>query len=340
MRGRMSSLKERILGLLKSYKGSWIPQSHIHRALGVSKSRVSEILGELEKEGLVARRVVGRSKIVYVYPDVGEREVEAVGRLIRVGLVFSSEYLFMSAFAKGLEASGYRVEVRVFNDGIKATRALAEGLVDIAVSPLVGQLYLYPTYRTYRIILAGLWGGFRVLSLGKPGPIHSSAISTMDYARRVAVARGGLEADETRYYWSSDEVLKIKPGEGYVVTWHPIYLKLVEEGARVVYGPEELDVKFCCTLGVSTAVSKRARRAIARAYFNALETYAREPERGLEYYSSLTGIDTSTLKSATREYRVAEGLDIKLVRGILREYAPTIPAHSIYEEAVEAEMLE
>uniref|UniRef100_A0A7J3XYU3 MarR family transcriptional regulator n=1 Tax=Thermogladius calderae TaxID=1200300 RepID=A0A7J3XYU3_9CREN len=335
----MSSLKERILGLLKSYKGSWIPQSHIHRALGVSKSRVSEILAELEKEGLVARRVVGRSKIVYVYPDIGEREVETVGKLIRVGLVFSSEYLFMSAFAKGLEASGYRVEVRVFNDGIKATRALAEGLVDISVSPLVGQLYLYPTYRTYRIILAGLWGGFRVLSLGRPGPIHSSAISTMDYARRVAVARGGLEADETRYYWSSDEVLKIKPGEGYVVTWHPIYLKLVEEGARVVYEPEELDVKFCCTLGVSTAVSNRARRAIARAYFNALETYAREPERGLEYYSSLTGINISTLKSATREYKVAEGLDIKLVRGILREYAPTIPARSIYEEAVETEAL-
>ena len=336
----MSSLKERILGLLKSYKGSWIPQSHIHRALGVSKSRVSEILAELEKEGLVARRVVGRSKIVYVYPDVGEREVEAVGRLIRVGIVYSSEYLFMSTFAKGLEASGYRVEVRVFNDGIKATRALAEGLVDIAVSPLVGQLYLYPTYRTYRIILAGLWGGFRVLSLGEPGPIYSSAISTMDYARRVAVARGGLEADGTRYYWSSDEALKIKRGEGYVVTWHPIYLKLVEEGAKVVYGPEELDVKFCCTLGVSTAVSNRARRAIARAYLNALEAYAREPERGLEYYSSLTGIDTSILKSAAREYKVAEGLGIKLVRGILREYAPTVPAHSIYEEAVETETLE
>ncbi|MEM1606243.1 MAG: hypothetical protein QXW41_08380 [Fervidicoccaceae archaeon] len=43
------NLRDRILELLSSFQGERIPQSYIHRALGASKSRVSEILSELER---------------------------------------------------------------------------------------------------------------------------------------------------------------------------------------------------------------------------------------------------------------------------------------------------
>lgn len=46
----------------------------------------------------------------------------------------------------------------MYRDGLEATIALAKNAVDLALSPLVGQLYMYPVYRTYRIILAGLKG--------------------------------------------------------------------------------------------------------------------------------------------------------------------------------------
>jgi predicted transcriptional regulator len=68
-----SGIRDRIIEILREHQGSHIPQAYIHRALGVSKSRVSEILSELEREGLISRISIGRSKVIYIYPGLSER---------------------------------------------------------------------------------------------------------------------------------------------------------------------------------------------------------------------------------------------------------------------------
>ncbi|MGC8678938.1 MAG: DUF7343 domain-containing protein, partial [Fervidicoccaceae archaeon] len=65
-------LRDRIIELLSTIQGNAVPQSFIHKSLTASKSRVSEILAELEREGLIRRRQVGRSKIVYVPSGISE----------------------------------------------------------------------------------------------------------------------------------------------------------------------------------------------------------------------------------------------------------------------------
>ncbi len=330
------SLRERVWELLSGYQGSRVPQSFIHRALGASKSRVSEILAELERQGLIAREVVGRSKVVYVYPGFSERAREPAGRVLRLGLVYSSEYLFLGGFVKRLESRGVRVEVVVFRDGLRATRALAEGAVDMALSPLPGQLYLYPAYRTFRVVPAGVRGGFRVMASGRPGPVYSSMISTMDYARGVAVSRGLLEAEGTAYFDDPSQVSSRPPRRGFVVAWHPVYLELAGRGFKPVLGPDDLGVEFCCTLGVSNSLGGRLAAVAARAYREAVEEYGRQPDKWLEYYSALTGIELGALKNAAGEYRPAE-LDEKAVAGVARAVTPSIPAPAAHEGALAGE---
>jgi predicted transcriptional regulator len=330
----MSTVKRRIIEFLKSYQGVIIPQSHIHRALGVSKSRVSEVLRELELEGLIERHSIGKSKVVYIKPGFSERRVEVQSKVLKLGLVYSSEYLFLGGFIKRLVKRGYSVEVRVYRDGLRATRALAEGEVQAVLSPLVGQLYLYPAYKTYRVVLRGLRGGFRVLYKEGSSIIYSSLISTMDYVRYYALSRRLVEATSTVYYTDPSDLRELSIKGGYVVTWHPVYLELENRGFKAIYTPSDLDADFCCTLGVSRTLSERDYTLVKKAYFESLEDYSKRPEKYLEYYSALTGIDTPILKSATREYTIASELDSKAIDKVVSVFAPSVPSRDLYHEAV------
>ncbi|MEM0059242.1 MAG: transcriptional regulator [Desulfurococcaceae archaeon] len=332
-----TSLKNKVLELLRNHQGSYVPQSFIYRALGASKSRVSEILSELEHEGLISRITVGRTKIVYIYPQLREADFELKQRVLKLGIVFSSEYLFLGDFIKKLREKNINVEVIVYRDGLEATIALAKNAVDLALSPLVGQLYIYPVYRTYKVILAGLKGGFRVLSSKAGDAVYSSIISTMDYVRHYLVSRKLIEASETLYYKDPGQITSLfKRKGGYVVTWHPVYLELEKHGFRELYTPSELEIDFCCTLGISNTVGKRTYKLIKEAYLASIDEYARNPGRNIEYYASLTGIDTSVLKTAVDEYKVSSELGFETIDKLVNAYAFNIPSRSKYIEACDA----
>jgi predicted transcriptional regulator len=330
----MSSIKKRVLEFLKNYQGSYIPQSHIHRALGVSKSRISEILRELESEGFIIRQNIGKSKIVYVNPGIFEKYLEIQHRVLKIGIVYSSEYLFLGGFIKRLKKRGFSVNILIYRDGLRASRALAEGLVHVTLSPLVGQLYLYPTYRTYRIILAGLQGGFRVLRKVGSSRVYSSMISTMDYVRYYSQSKGLVEASTTIYYSDPSNLHIARRDGGFVVTWHPVYLELEKWSFKTLYTPSDLDVEFCCTLGVSNTITQREYKILEKTYIEALDEYSSRPSRYIDYYSTITGIDTSILKSAIKEYSVSSELSLKTINKVLYTYTPTLPNREIYYEAI------
>lgn len=327
-----TNLKTRVIELLKNYQGSYIPQSYIHRALKASKSRVSEILRELELEGLISRVLIGKTKIVYVYPQYEELDTETT-RKLKLGIVYSSEYLFLGGFVKRLRDKGIEVEVLVYRDGLEATMALARGAIDLALSPLIGQLYVYPAYRTYRVVLSGLRGGFRVLCSRTRREIYSSIISTMDYVRYYVVSSNLVDASRTIYYRDPDQLSQAIKRGGYVVTWHPVYLDLERRGLKTMYTWRDLDLEFCCTLGVSSTVGRKTSVLVKNAYENSIEEFKKNPEKGIEYYASLTGIETSILKSAINEYQVSEDLGLKTMDNITKAFTFNVPSRSVFYEA-------
>lgn len=328
-------LRDRIISLLSGLQGDAIPQSFLHRSLSASKSRVSEVLSELEKEGLIKRKQVGRSKIIYVQEGISERRSEEREKKITIGIVYSSEYLFLFHFLERLKEEGIEAEVKVFSEGIEAIDALGHGKIEISISPLVGQVIMYPIYESYSIVAKGMGRGYRILWKEGGEKVFSSKLSTMDYIRSIALKRKIIEGGKTLYYRSSEELIKeARKEKGYVVTWHPIYKKLEEIGFKEVETEGLIENELCCSLGISNVLKKETREKIFTSYMKSLEDYEKSKEKYLDAYSLITGIDVVFLKDAVKEYKLFEGESRSVLSELLNNLSPAVPHVSIFQKAI------
>lgn len=331
-------LRETILKLLSSMQGKEIPQSYIHRALNASKSRVSEILKELERNGLIERRSIGRSKIIYVKKGIAEKIIKHELKTLRLGIVYSSEYLFLGYFIDEMREKGYSVHVEVFKDGLDTTRALAEGEIDLALSPLVSQLYMYPLYKSYRIIAGGMTGGFKILKSPNEGEgivVYSSRISTMDYIRSEYIEKSGLRGTaKTIYFKYPDLVSSPNRIKGYVILWHPLYHLFRNKGFQDLTSKTGISIGNCCTLAASNIFDSETMELIRKTYLDSINRYIGDPYRYLSYYSAVTGIPVSVLSDAAESYKPSPEVDIQTIRGIVSKLNNGLPDSTIYYEAL------
>ncbi len=328
-------LRDRIIELLSTIQGNAVPQSFIHKSLTASKSRVSEILAELEREGLIRRRQVGRSKIVYVPSGISEIERSGEKKKISLGIVYSSEYLFLGYFLKRLKEAGLEIEVKVFSDGIEATDSLAHGSIDLSISPFVGQLLMFPLFESYTIIAKGMGKGYNIMYKEGGEAVHSSKMSTMDYIRSVALKRGIIYSDTISYYSSIDELLrKAHEKKGYVVTWHPIFRFLEKMGFRRIDFEGIVKNELCCSLGISNILGNKMKDKIAELYVKSLEDYLGKKDKYIETYSAITGIEVPLLKDAIKEYEVFEGEGRNAAIEVLENISTSIPHKSEFLKAL------
>ncbi|MEM1628541.1 MAG: MarR family transcriptional regulator [Desulfurococcaceae archaeon] len=328
------NLRDRILELLSSFQGERIPQSYIHRALGASKSRVSEILSELERDGLIKRYKIGRTSFIHVYKGIKERENIIGPRTLRIGIVYSSEYLFLGFLSKKFRDNGLDPRVIVYDDGLDVIKAIAHGEIDLGLSPLVGQLYLYPVYRSYRILARGMSGGFKALYREGLDVVYSTRLSTMDYVRYTLSKDNVIGYSKTMYYSSPSQLLNkaLKTG-GYVITWHPLYRVLVEKEFREIEVYENNALNgVCCSLAVSNIVPPSLRSSVVELYENALSDYSKNPDKFLEYYSAITGINTSVLKTAINDYKVSQSDQNMYINEILSMFTAKVLDKDIYKD--------
>lgn len=327
-------LRDKLIGLLSEIEGREVPQSYLHRALGASKSRISEILSELEREGLLERRAIGRSKLVYVREGAFRRAQKAGARAIKVGVVYSSEYVFLGYFREKLRELGLELEIKVYGDGLEVVDALGRGLIDLGLSPLVGQLYMYPVYRSYKVIAGGMGGGYRVLYREGEDVVYSSLLSTMDYVRYSSTKSGIISSSKTRYYHSPEELLIVAAKGGYVVTWNPLYKQLVKRGFKVVHEPDKANLHVCCSLAAANHLPRELVYALRDAYVESLLDYERGPERHIEYYSVVTGIPADIVKGVIDDYSPQLEISPKYVNDILSGAPLSVPEKGVYLEGL------
>ncbi|MEM4032465.1 MAG: hypothetical protein QW501_03060 [Zestosphaera sp.] len=318
-------VREKVLEALRARAGELVPQSYLHKSLRTSRSRVSEVLSELEREGLVTRVRVGSQYLVKLLDFSGE----PVGRLktLHVGIVWSSEYPFLSLFAKKVkEKLNAVIKISVFASSVQATKALVLGDLELALTPAITQLYFYAVFKDFKMIGGGAYGGSKVLVKDSVNAhtTYSSELSTMDLVRSLTTREGIIPTDTlTKYFRSPEEILKAAytGAAKYVVVWHPIYRRLEEIGYREVLRSEELGVTYCCTLAASNTVPKEMRRALSRIYRESLEEYVKAPEKWVEWYALQVGIPRDVVADSLKEYRVNPSLS----RVELYRYASRIP---------------
>lgn len=332
---KQTRIIQKILDIL-SKNPEGIQQSQLPNLLNISKSYLSIILKDLEKQGLVQRIKIGTTYIVkplqiYHKPS---------GRILRMGIVWSSEYLFLGYFVKMVKDSmDIEIEVNIYPNAIQTITEMIKGNIDIALSPLITELYGYILSRNIIIAGGGASGGSYIyeISGSRKNVIVSSNVSTMDLCRYIAIKRRVIDVSDTNYFYSPSEAISIvKRGLAkYAVVWHPLSLYIEMLGARKVLECGDLEeIYHCCTLAISKSLGFEIIERLSSIYKISIERFLADPTRFLEWYSLKTNIDVSLLRKAVNLYRYNPEIDKRSLSLLLDTLSIEIPSRNEIMKAV------
>ena len=294
----MSESKTKIIDILK--KVGEIPQSELVKLSGLSKSRLSEILSELEKQGLIERkRGLGKSL-----------NVRLSNKFIRLGIIRAAEYPFIIPFVNSLKEKGYFVDIRVYENGLKLTKDLVEGKINLGFSPIVTQLFFKKIFNNFEIIAGGAKGGGGIIGDSLCNSVGSTSMSSMEIWSLL------FNPDlDLKNYDSPDSMIDDleKHKISAVAIWEPYFTILSNKGYRILHKFEAL---HCCTLAIRNELDSEL---IKRIYEDSFSIFLSQKDRWINDYASLLNSDYLVLKESVKNYVFDSYLDLNEVRRNLRK---------------------
>ncbi len=330
-------LREKILQLLREHpKG--LRQVDIARSLNASRSRVSEIIRELEASGIVERiREEGIVKITLKNPV--DSATSTAGKILRLGIIWSSEYPFITPFAKKLrDKLGYTLEVIVYSNGLDATWDLVLGKIDLALTPMITQLLYASLTNKLKIIGGGATGGASIIinPEGRTNVGASTKASTMDLCLTRAWKILGRREEKRIYANSGEELVrKLVRGEAEIVAiWEPLATRLKNMGYREICSCKDIGVNHCCTLAANSSLDQDLLRKISILYHEAIRDYRRDPYKWLGWYSAKIGISVNALKHDIRFYEYKDHLEVEESIKLIKNTGVKIPDPIILRDIV------
>jgi len=301
----LGTTASRLLMLVAAEPGVSVSEAALK--LGLAKSTVSETSRLLELRGLIRR--VRRGPLVLLYPStaIGGQGAggggEASRKTLTLGVVRASEYLFLPHFIKLLREHGVVVRVRVYDNGIEATHDLADGRIDLAISPLLTQLLFYALTDSFKVIGGGAYGGAFVIRLGvETGIAYTTKASTMELCLNVS----GVDVGERVYASSGREIYEaaLRGKASVVALWEPYASLLkssVKSTVREIVSCSELGIVNCCTLAAHRSLAS-LYTLLSSLYARALEEYSRRPWAMIAWYSRVMGLNEDLVKKTASSY--------------------------------------
>jgi len=328
-------LRERILELLKQYpKG--LRQIDIARALGASRSRVSEVVKELEKAGLIVKFKESGSHLIRLSTTT---EYKVFKKTLKLGIIWSSEYPFITPFTKFLKRRmEIDLDIVVYENGLDATWDLVSGNIDLVLSPLATQILYYALTNRLLIIGAGAAGGAEVLENTRCycRLATSTKASTMDMCTARAIKEGFIEIDDIIYENSGEQILRnLVIGKAkYATLWEPLTRRARVLGMKSIINCYDLEVSYCCTLAAYSGLDHKVIETITKLYSDAIKEFLRNPLRWIDWYSAKVGIEKELIKRSINTYVYKEYIDMKEAERTLELSGLTIPSPLIIKDAV------
>ena len=181
-------------------------QSNIYKALSVSKSRVSEVLKDLEERNVISRQKIGKNYLVSLNSYVKE-----IGGSIRIGIIRSSEYGYIIPLRKMVKDRGIELNVKVYDNGIEVMKDLVMGKLDFGISPTISQIFFaYAGFPVKMVAPAGSGGGYLFSNTNDKKPrALSSRLSTMELIMRTAV-NSSIMRDPAQVSYFDDPRVAVK----------------------------------------------------------------------------------------------------------------------------------
>jgi predicted transcriptional regulator len=310
-------LRGRLLKLLERYGRDGVSQGELVEVTGYSKSWISELLKELEERGVIAR-VPGPGKtkrvVLSKYLD------PSLGKVVRLGLVRASEYLFLQNFISRLRSHGYEVELVIFGSVSEATAALARAEVHLAIAPIYTQAVFRALGAPIRAYPGGAIGGASLVYRDLEGPILSSRASTMEVATVVLSKFLGTEPSKLGYYRVPEEGVEalIHGRTSALTIWEPYATHLESLGFRRIRLSDFIGKYYCCTLARHENLSHRASDDVKESWTEALAEARKSRLVGEPL--SILGMDRSAAERALKEYEYLEHIEWEYIKNVL-DYA-------------------
>ncbi|MBP1357040.1 MAG: MarR family transcriptional regulator [Sulfolobus sp.] len=294
----MSDSKSKIINILKTV--GEIPQSELVKISGLSKSRLSEILSELEREGLIERR-----------RHIGKNlSVRLSHKFLRLGIIKAAEYPFVIPFIKLLTDKGFNVDIVIYDNGLSLTKDLVKGKINLGFSPVVTQLFFKKIFNNFDILAGGAKGGGGIIGQSFCDSIGSTSMSSMEIWSLL------YNPDLDLKTYESPELMieALKRREiGAVAIWEPYFTLLSNKGYNVFHKFEAL---HCCTLAVSNDLDKDL---IKRIYEDSFSIFLSQKDRWVSDYSNLLNMDYPIIREAVKNYVFDYYLDLNEIRRNLRK---------------------
>ncbi len=315
--------EEKIIRLLDEVGEEGILQSEIPRILNLSKSTVSEILSDLESKGEIIRKEISaRSyrvwKVVHFpspFPD-----------LLRLGILKSTEYAYLV-----IAALKNDVIIKLFDDPINLTRALSQGRVDMAASPLLTQMIMGILIKNFKIVrIVAKNGSGIVFSNSQTGVFGTTEMSTMDRNLRKFLA---IYGGKGIHYFNSPESMieSLKRGEieGLAI-WEPYLTRLREDGFKVRYFNELVGDFICCSLAINIESLSMNRKKI-RDFLDSYDRICNKElgEEELNLLAEILRFDRTLIKKSIRNYQFCPKTDVDEIITYIMESGVNLSKESL-----------
>ncbi len=356
----MGRVEKALLDILKENNGEAY-QSELVRRSGFSRSRVSEVLTEMKRNGLVSKIPLGIGKnfAVSLCSDTEERGTrrthEKTRKRIRLGFTRAAEYPFVLPFRKILkDRFDLDLDLRIYENGIDVTRDLSLLRLDLGIAPILTQFMFYSLGSPIKIIAPAGSGGSSLLASNRKRSkqamhrdrgatelkVASTKLSTMELLLRSSVNGHVLPQSSSVVYSSSPEEMMNDLESRRVdaaCIWEPYATMLLakkKDEYRSVIRYNDIGEHLCCALATGNHLDEPVVRRIQRAFSVSLEQCKSNHDSFVAPYSALTGFDWKLLGQVSGEYSYPMELDLGMISRQFKRAGIRIPSPFSVRDAI------
>jgi predicted transcriptional regulator len=340
-----------ILEILEKSEGGEIYQSELVRKIGFSKSRVSEVLSSLEKDGLISKIPLGKNFRVVATKRSKEtfshnKKSRSVTKILRLGMIRASEYPFVLPFEKDLrEKMGIMLRFQIYENGTDLSRDLSLLRLDLGIAPVLTHFVFYSIGSPIKMIAPAGSGGAAILA--KKPRVHAAdnfevattKLSTMELMLRSSINKGDIPRSSNIHYYRSPKRMIDAVLSGEVdgaCIWEPYSTILQRKRGfkRLFEYEDESEDHVCCAIAAGNHIKLDVLYRIGRTFSGSVDKYRKNPEAYLAPYSNFMRFDQKLTEIASKEYGYPSELDYHKLARQFNSAGINVPLPSSVKDAV------
>ncbi|MGC9193357.1 MAG: ArsR family transcriptional regulator [Thermoplasmata archaeon] len=301
------SKKDEIMDILAKNEST---QRELWQALKISRSYLSELLKDMEKEGLISKKKVSERTVI-----VGINRTKT----IRVGVLKASEYAAVYLTAHDL--GNLNIEITLYNNGLEELTALETGKIDIAFAPIISGFMLHIIDDHLVVAAACARGGSGIAYHKKNGDIGSTMFSTMDLKSRIYA---DFNVDKIRYFDSPEDLIKNFQDKklNAIAIWEPYFSMLNSKNKKII-GAD----KICCgAMILKDSINRSIRQFLNRFIENsALLNTGKRRDLAAKLMHEKLEIDANIILESMKNYNFDTSITEKDLTNIINNFGIKVP---------------